>query len=403
MLFLLGYLACPILYGQEEDDAVWKHRLFPWITLVEAQPGSGKSMRESPVLRKLANTQLERAERAMSSCRTATCYARAFSWSEDEKVLACDELLAGLSKTEEKRLADRLRSSDYYSLYQDLPDSALIRSAWTAVASGMNRIMQTYVAGEPPERYAAIDSISYRTDDPLFLAKLDSAFSATLLQARADASRPFYFLLLKASLAALEVNGRDEAVRYEPLTGGLNAKALQQVEKTNWVGYPYSVLLVPGFGPESADVRLHEKGRLRCEWAAERFHKGLAPFIIVSGGHVYPFRTPLSEAVEMRRYLIEELHVPEEAILVEPHARHTTTNIRNASRLMYRFGMPEQKPGLVVTDSAQTKMIEGLSDRCLRELGYVPYQSVRVLNDHETEFLPSRNVFQVNLKDVLDP
>jgi uncharacterized SAM-binding protein YcdF (DUF218 family) len=33
--------------------------------------------------------------------------------------------------------------------------------------------------------------------------------------------------------------------------------------------------------------------------------------------------------------MVEKLHVPANAILVEPHARHTTTNMRNTARLIF--------------------------------------------------------------------
>src|SRR5690606_38631615 len=123
---------------------------------------------------------------------------------------------------------------------------------------------------------------------------------------------PFFTFSIETALAILHINGRDEAARYEPLTGGYNLDAFKAVKQIDWSSYKYSILLVPGFGPEKEGVRIHEKGIARCKMAAERFKKGLAPFIVVSGGHVYPFRTPFSEAVEMRRYMIKELNIPPE-------------------------------------------------------------------------------------------
>jgi uncharacterized SAM-binding protein YcdF (DUF218 family) len=41
----------------------------------------------------------------------------------------------------------------------------------------------------------------------------------------------------------------------------------------------------------------------------------------------------------MKHDLIARLGIPAAAILVDPHARHTTTNMRNAARLLYRYGM----------------------------------------------------------------
>ncbi len=299
-------------------------------------------------------------------------------------------------------MINKLKVSGHYSLYHDLSDTAFVRAVWENNAYGINRIFHVYLGGNPPKRYARIDSISYKQDDPVFLSKADSALTAVTARIKNKAI-PFYALPLDASLAILYINGRDEAARYEPLTAGYNAPSFEKAKNTEWSSYKYSVLLVPGSGPQEAGVRMTEKGIDRCRMAAERFKKGLAPFIIVSGGHVYPFRTPICEAVEMRKYMIEELGLPQEAVIIEPHARHTTTNLRNAIRLIYKFDMPDTKPGLVITDAAQVTMINNLAPSCVRELGYVPYKSVHVLNENEVEFIPSVQVFQINPEDTLDP
>jgi hypothetical protein len=41
--------------------------------------------------------------------------------------------------------------------------------------------------------------------------------------------------------------------------------------------------------------------------------------------------------------------IPANAIIVDPHARHTTTKMRNAARLIYRYGMPFSAKALVTT------------------------------------------------------
>ncbi len=137
--------------------------------------------------------------------------------------------------------------------------------------------------------------------------------------------------------------------------------------------------------------------------AVELFRKKLAPFIIVSGGHVYPAGTPFSEAVEMKKYLISHYDIPPQAIITEPYARHTTTNVRNASRLIYLFGLPSNKPVIVSTDSVQTQMVVNLAGRCKRELGYVPFRKMMQLNTTTSSFYPVEEAFQVNVNDPLDP
>jgi uncharacterized SAM-binding protein YcdF (DUF218 family) len=56
----------------------------------------------------------------------------------------------------------------------------------------------------------------------------------------------------------------------------------------------------------------------------EKYKEGVAPFIVVTGGKVYPFKTRNVEAYHMKQYLINEFEIPEDQIIIEPHARHTT-------------------------------------------------------------------------------
>jgi hypothetical protein len=67
--------------------------------------------------------------------------------------------------------------------------------------------------------------------------------------------------------------------------------------------------------------------------------------VLVSGGSVHPAGTPLNEALMLREYLLDH-GASEEQILVEPHARHTTTNLRNAGRMLRSLGLHS---ALVVT------------------------------------------------------
>ena len=64
---------------------------------------------------------------------------------------------------------------------------------------------------------------------------------------------------------------------------------------------------------------------------------------------------------EMKKYLMNHLKVPENAIIMEPHARHTTTNLRNGARLIYRYGIPFDKAALTSTSRGQSSSI----GRCL--------------------------------------
>jgi hypothetical protein len=101
---------------------------------------------------------------------------------------------------------------------------------------------------------------------------------------------------------------------------------------------------------------------------------------------------------------MEDLGVPENAIFVDPHARHTTTNLRNFARLLYRYGLPADRVSLVTTDLFQAAYIAFMLDeRCSRELGYLPYRELRSISAFDTEFLPDIRSLQADPRDPLDP
>ncbi len=105
----------------------------------------------------------------------------------------------------------------------------------------------------------------------------------------------------------------------------------------------------------------------------------------------------------MRRYLIDELGVPADKIIVEPQADHSTTNLRNAGRYMSRFGLERA----LVTSSPQPfgqsfyfqsadGPFFGIHTRCMRSLGTRLGSLTRVDNAH-TAFTPSEAVDLVSL------
>lgn len=96
-------------------------------------------------------------------------------------------------------------------------------------------------------------------------------------------------------------------------------------------------LIVPGFTPRLGwrSLALHPRPAESCARAASDLARGLAGTIIVTGGAVHG---PANEAVLMRDALLAR-GVPEDRILVEPCARHTTTNLRNAARIMAAYDL----------------------------------------------------------------
>ena len=106
----------------------------------------------------------------------------------------------------------------------------------------------------------------------------------------------------------------------------------------------------------------------------------------------------------MKKFLMEKLSIPKSAIMMEPHARHTTTNMRNCVRLMFRYGMPMDRPAITCTVKSQSMYITSLvNERSKKELGYYPYKNGKRLSDTEAEFYPITTSLQIDFDEPLDP
>lgn len=295
-----------------------------------------------------------------------------------------------------------LRPSGCYQRWVSDNSRGMLLRAWGLVVSGTNYIIDQYGLGKKL-RYPAIDSASYDVHGEYYRDLLKEVFG--LLAERTDSMRFFFEPSLDVAMELMRANDRDEPGRFEPLTTGENAKAVAKVRVIGWSRYRYSAILVPGEGPELARVAFDPIGRIRCDLAAARWRQGYAPFIIVSGGYCHPFHTPYCEAWEMKKYLLHDCGIPESAVIMEPQARHTTTNFRNATRLMIRYGMPVEKPALCVSTKDQTDYIEdaGFDRRNLYELGYLPYRGKKRVDSHSIEFYPVMDCLQMDPGDPLDP
>jgi uncharacterized SAM-binding protein YcdF (DUF218 family) len=125
---------------------------------------------------------------------------------------------------------------------------------------------------------------------------------------------------------------------------------------------------------------------------------------MVSGGMAHPYKTKYCEAVEMKNYLVNTLHIPANAVLAEPQARHTTTNVRNGVRLIYHYGMPFNKPFITSTSASHSEYLaNAMADRCMKELKYVPYKVGKRVNETTIELYPLIEALQINPLEPLDP
>ena len=110
----------------------------------------------------------------------------------------------------------------------------------------------------------------------------------------------------------------------------------------------------------------------------------------------------------MKKYLINKYNINEAAILIDPHARHTTTNFRNANRLMIRHGIPINQLSVFITTQGQSRMVTSsvgrtFDTRNLEELGYLPYKNLTRIDRHCVSYYPTLDCLHMDPYDPLDP
>jgi hypothetical protein len=160
--------------------------------------------------------------------------------------------------------------------------------------------------------------------------------------------------------------------------------------------YPYAAVSTFGFGhfeqgasvlipwrpgeacPRLAkrDMVLFDVNVVRAFRAAEAYFAGVAPVVTVSGGAVH---APLFEAFMLDYLLTCRFGVPVDAVLLDPCADHTHTNIRNTGALIRALG--GRGAYLVTDDGLQSGYLEewtvfdllggSIDQRALRDFGYL--------------------------------
>lgn len=374
------------------------------LTLFNEIPAVHQLLINDPLLAKLTESKRARITASVKDCgKDLGCYIKAVKFSEEEIRQVGSRL--GTLYQEGNELSGlvgkELIPSGCYQLYAGLEKKEMLVRAWEQDAKAVNYTIDIYAAGRKPG-YAQIDSIAFNIKDLAYAEMV--ALNSTLAFRRTASNALFYEPALIFALQSLEINERNRASDYEPMTEGVNKTAFEYSKKVKWDQYKYTLILVPGEGPEENGTELSGGGMLRCRLAALQYAQGVAPFIMVSGGCVHPFKTKYNEAEEMKKFLIHILHIPEYAILMEPHARHTTTNLRNCARLIFRMGFPMEKPAITSTARSQSAYITGaMQERCQKELGYIPYKNGKRLSDTEAEFYPLSNSLQIDFDEPMDP
>lgn len=372
------------------------------LSLLQKDEGARTFILRDAGLTELNKKHHDALDEAIKSCSDVSCFIQHIKFSNEEINQVSNRLqkLYNPQNALGQLVRQNLLPSNKYVLHKGDDEAAFLVKAWQQDAKGINGVLDVYLAGKKPN-YPKIDSISFNTQSKAYLNLL---YDFTVVLTDETKKSPLFFEpQLTAALHALEVNERNDAANNEPMEEGENKAAVLAIKNTDWRRYPYSVIMVPGAGPEEPCVALSAEAMLRCRLAALRYREGLAPFVMVSGGKVHPYKTPFIEAVEMKIYMMRVLHIPEKALIIEPHARHTTTNMRNAARLIFRYKIPADKPAVVSTTKLQSDAIQKMEGRCLKELGYMPYRLGKLVNGKVLEFYPLKQANQIDADEPMDP
>lgn len=372
---------------------------FYLLSLFQRHPEVGKLLRQNAVLKKLYNEKA-RALRIAASCNDMECFEGLLRFSDPTIETVAIQLKALSRRPEFKELVMKdVRPSGAFIKYNQLSDSELLVAAWKDAAKGMNRLLRVYALGKDPY-YKNIDRVSFDVSSEEYRQLLKTKLS----EIRPSKKPIFFEPTLNFTLKLLEANRRDEASRYEPLEEGENKAAVQNLKHIRWDDYPNSFILVLGSGPGDSS-RISKIAAKRADQGAQLFLERKAPLILLSGGHVHPMQTPYNEAIEMKKYVMEKFTIPEKNILIDPYARHTTTNFRNAARLAFRYGIPTDLKALVTSSEDHIGIVtkDGFRIRCSTELGYFPMESITRLSPTTAEFKPSIASLFFDANDPLDP
>lgn len=374
------------------------------LTLMEDLPQVESILESDSLLKSFAHQHLGRLYQSLSSCgNEALCYGQAVLYTEEDIQLIADRLNI-LSTTEDelkKLVTDHIGPSGKYQLQYSPDYGEWLSNAWKQDAKTINHIISVYALGKKPN-YPNIDSLGMQVNSRTFLANIQ-ALNELEYQKTVGATL-FFKVGLGYAMDALAMARMERAGDYESMEHGVNKAAFVRAQTMKWEDYDYPLILIPGAGTDNYLDHISPGGILRCQLAFQAYQKGMAPFIMVSGGNVHPYKVPNNEAEQMKKYLLE-LGVPAAAILMEPHARHTTTNLRNAARIMFRYGFPMDRPSITVTTPAQSSYIysDVMLNRCMRELGYHPYLNGKRLSNTIAEFLPQLMALQIDADEPLDP
>lgn len=378
-----------------------KEKIFYWMSVVEKDNGIRTAFQKNQTLINLRNSKRGEIEKALANGGDIENLASALAFNSEQISISKNALMEVFDTDGNfnQFIATKIRPAGAYILSHQLSNRNLMIEAWEKQVQGMDNIINAYLLGKNL-LYRDSDSAVFDIKSHEYLDKIKNIIKKEIEKEEGL----FFDFTLNSCLEILKLNKWYNAVRFEPLEK-INQKAYDKIKTTNWKKYPYSSILVFGDAPDNLYQPISEGNMKKCREAVDRYKENNAPFIIVSGGYVHPFQTSFCEAIEMKKYIVNQLGVSDDAVIVEPYARHTTTNIRNTNRIISKAGIPEK---MQVLGTSAKKHIEYIAskrfeERCKKELGYVPFKRLRKISDLQIEFFPSDLSLQINTLDPLDP
>jgi len=388
------------------SDNLTADKDFYLLTVIDHTPEVKKLINDDSYLKQVFNTRLALLKSHVADTAfTPLSLVGGFRYTKDDSLQMADamtKLYQAHAQAFDQMIDKHLRASGYYQRFASLNNGDMLMKAWGQYVYGINYVIDQFGLGKKM-RYPRIDSPSYVVSSRYYRMVMKDMFA--LLDEQTGDMTAFYQPSLQVAMHLMDANDRDEPSRFEPMEQGENKKAVEKIKTTQWTKYQYAAIVIPGNGPELFTTPISPDNKIHCDAAAMRYLNGLAPFIITSGGYCYPFRGPYCEAIEMKKYLMKKYNIPESAIIIDPHARHTTTNFRNADRLIIRYGIPLDKPSLFITSKSQHDMVmrDAFDNRNNHELGYLPYRDKKSISNHDVVFYPVWESLHMDPLDPLDP
>jgi hypothetical protein len=257
------------------------------LNLIERDLIISKQLKNNVVLANIAKNRMEAISTSLTECKDAACFISKLKFT-DEEIAAVSHELTSLCKPGSKLemlVKTKIVPSYAYSLYKITDPAQLVVKAWEQAADGINYTLSVYAESKKPN-YPLIDSIGFNIKTRGF--KTVALDVNQTLAAELKGASLFFEPSMHAALLYLEMNGRTDPANYEPMESTVNKAAVLRAKTLQWSKFAYSVILIPGEGPDDPNVALSPIGILRCRLAAQAYRDGRAPFIMPSGGKVHP-------------------------------------------------------------------------------------------------------------------